>query len=66
MSVFHNNKEGFENKRQREKEWFAFPCMIIGSNKLSSSSDGHFEVETKAWQGNSLLQIFQKETYGKI
>lgn len=39
-----------ENKRLGEKELFGIPYMITGSTELSSSSDGHFEVEAKTCQ----------------
>lgn len=43
-------KGGMENKRLGEKELFGIPYMITGSTELSSSSDGHFEVEAKTCQ----------------
>lgn len=58
-------KEEMENQRLREKELFGIPCMITGSHELSSSSDGHFEVEAETCQDDSYFTNFLKRSLWK-
>lgn len=58
-------KEGMENKRLREKDLFGIPCVITGSNELSSSSDGHFEVEAKTCQDDGCFTNLPKRSLWK-